>query len=537
MSRNEPLARSLRGSRSASTRAISAFVGRRIVSRIGGVSARGVFLAGLVLVTVLLAASVYALSCTVTTSTLPNETLVMNLMNYSNAHGELPSETNYNYHLYCGDPNITLGTNCSSGANVLNLSNATNAHGSVIPNAYYTTHVCLSASGTGVTCGWTSGTVPANSTCLVTLANETNAHFSECSNPYSVKAYCSFADLGPPTWKNNATNETLTTPRYNESIQLNVTLDDDLALGSYTFSWNDSGSWVNSSTVPISGREYNLSLSKRVTRTRGQVIGWRVYFSDAAGNTNVTPAFTFTVKNTLPGAPVLDQLAQGANTYNRTPFFNWTGTDVDGDPLTYNLSITCLNGCSADDRNYSGIAQENFTVPTDLQFLYDDGYVYNWSVQACDPFGCGPWANERNFTISGLVSVYFSRNSTDFGNLAIGQNSSTVNDTPLPLEVTNAGNVLVNLTVFAVSSLFVTSPLPSSYFEIAARDQGSSNSYLSANTTFFPVPGQGSPARIVHALNYAAGNDTVPYDLYVKAPLDEPNGPKQATITTVAVRS
>lgn len=486
---------------------------------------------------ILVIAPVIALSCTVTTSTLANETLVMNLANSTNAHGELPTETNYAYHLYCSDPVFTLGTNCSTGANILNLSNSTNAHGSVIPNAGYTTHVCLSIAGTGISCGSTNGTIPVNTTCIVTLANATNAHFSECSNPYPYQVYCGFSDLGPPTWKNNATNATSTTPRYNESIQINLTMDDDLALGSYTFSWNNSGSWVNSSPVTISGREYNMSLSKRVTRTRGQIIGWRVYFSDAAGNKNVTPIFTFTVKNTLPQAPVLDLLAAGANTYNRTPFFNWTGYDVDGDPLTYNVSITCLNGCSADDRNYSGITSENFTVPTDLQFLYDDGYVYNWTVQACDPFGCGPWAAERNFTLSGLVSVYFSRNATDFGKLGLGANASTLNDSPLPLEVTNDGNVPVNLSVFATSSLFVTSPLPSPFFEIAARDQNTSNSYVSANTTFFAIPDQGSAEQIVYALNYAPGNDTVPYDLKVHVPLDEPGGQKQATITTIAVRS
>lgn len=490
----------------------------------------------LIVLFVLFVPSVTALTCIVSDSVPENHTLIMSLSSTTNAHGELPAESFYSYGVYCTNDTFTVETNCETGANILNLSSATNAHGTLIPSPSYLEEVCISINETGISCAYTNETVPEQSTCIVTLSGENNAHFAECDDPYDWNVYCGFEDIEFPRWRDNMTNETNSTPRINEFIQLNVTLTDDLDLNSYIFSWNDSGEFVNESPVAISGQEHLVSLNRQVTRIRDEIIGWRVYFNDSAGNHNITDTFTFTVKNTLPEPPILDQLENEASIFNRTPFFNWTSFDADNDTMTYNLSIVCHGGCSVDNRTYSGIAQTNFTVPTKLEFLWDDGYHYTWKVQACDPFGCGNYSEERNFTIAGLVSIYFSINATDFGDIGIGNSSNTTDDDPNPLEVTNDGNVPVNLTIHASPDLFIRSGLPSSFFMIAARNE-TNNSYVSANTTFFPVPASGSELQIVEGLSFYEENRTVLYDLYVSVPLDEPPGARQTILTTIASRS
>ena len=480
--------------------------------------------------------SVTPFACVVSSFAPPNYTLIMGLSSPYDAHGELPTESFYSYGVYCVDDIFTIETDCETGANILNLSSATNAHGTLIPSASYPYEVCISINETGITCDYTDEDIPEGSTCIVTLSSENNAHFAECDDPYDWKVYCDFEDIEFPRWRDNVTNETNSTPRINEFVQLNVTLTDDLDLNSYIFSWNNSGEFVNESPVAISGREHIVSLSRQVTRIRNEVIGWKVYFNDSAGKHNETDVFTFTVKNTFPEPPILDQLEDGADTFNRTPFFNWTSFDADNDTMIYNLSIECHGGCSVDSRNYSAIADTNFTPPTKLEFLWDDGYYYTWRVQACDPFGCGNYSEERNFTISGLVSIFFSVNATDFGRVGIGNASNTTDDDPPPLEVTNEGNVLVNLTVSASPDLFIRSGLPSSFFMIAARNE-TNTSYLSANTTFFPVPPAGSELQIVEGLNFYEENRTVLYDLHVSVPIDEPPGERQTVLTTIASRS
>jgi hypothetical protein len=491
------------------------------------------FLIVLFLVTISTAS---AFTCAVNDSTPENQTLIMRLSATTNAHGELPNSSVYSYGVYCTNDSFSINTNCSSGVNIFNLSAQTNAHGSLIPSPSYPYEVCIGVNETGISCGYTNETIPGSSACIVTLSNETNAQFAGCDDPYDWKVYCGFTDNAFPWWDLNATNETETEPRILEYIELNVTLYDDLDLNSYTFSWNDTGEWVDEAPVSISGTEYLVSLSRQVTRIRDEIIGWSVTFNDTAGNVNVTDNFTFVVKNTLPEPPILDLLENEADIYNRTPFFNWTAFDADGDTMIYNLSIECESGCSVDDRNYSGIAQPNFSIPSDLLFLWDDGYHYTWKVQACDPFGCGNYSEERNFTISGLVSIFFSVNATDFGDVGIGNASNTTDDSPNPLEVTNDGNVPVNLTIHASPDLFIRSGLPSPFFMIAARNE-TNNNYAMANTTFFEVPPSGSELQIVEALNYSFGNNTVLYDLYVSVPLDEPPGERQTTLTTIASRS
>ncbi len=128
------------------------------------------------------------------------------------------------------------------------------------------------------------------------------------------------ADISPPGWSNNVTN--FTTIRAGENGLFNVTWTDETALSSYIFSINDSGLFVNDTTVRFSGTTNVSSVAKTInsTKRRGEVIGWRVYANDTNNNWNSTSIFTFIVGNTLPNVSLV----------NITPYSPTTAMDVAG---------------------------------------------------------------------------------------------------------------------------------------------------------------------------------------------------------------
>ena len=350
----------------------------------------------------------------------------------------------------------------------------------------------------------------------------------------TVLTFTLLEDELAPWWTDNATNATDEHPRINEYIQLNVTLHDDVDLNSYVFSWNNSGMWVNESPVQISGEQYNVSLAREVTQPRDTIIGWRLFFNDSSGKTNETDRFTFTVRNTPPDVPVLDELEPDADTFNRTPTFNWTSFDADGDDLTFNLTIICHGGCTSDNRDYT-TSEEEFTIPEDLQFLWDEGYHYSWTVQACDQESCSGFADERNFTVSSFISIGFTVNSTDFGAMTPGGEADTEDDSPPPLVVANRGNIYVNVSLHAEDPLFERTDLPSPFLLAKIRDASGSFS-PDSNTSYFQIQPEANATMALRTLNYS-GDTSADIDLRVQVPLDEPPGEKATTIVAVAVMS
>ncbi|MFT4308908.1 MAG: hypothetical protein ACMXYL_00265 [Candidatus Woesearchaeota archaeon] len=342
-------------------------------------------------------------------------------------------------------------------------------------------------------------------------------------------------DIDPPTWSDPWDNSTDTSPRINENIRMNLTLNDDVDLFSYTFSWNGTGSWTNDSIQLISGTEHILSVIKQVGLPRDNTIGWRVYFNDSAEKTNISDIFTFTVKNTPPDVPILNYPLNDSDIYNRTPLFNWTGFDADSDELTYNLTIYCIGGCSADNRHYQGITTNEFQLEEELQFLYDDGYSYLWSVNACDQYECSEYSQNNTFTLSSLLSVRFTQNDSDFGMMQLGQTNSTEDNSPNPLVLVNEGNVKVNISFYAQTPLFERAALPSPFFEARIRPL-IGNYGIDTNTSWFDLDDSENPAHMLRKLNYTTDNNAT-IDLRVTVPIDEPPAERSSTITAMVVMS
>lgn len=164
------------------------------------------------------------LSCTLRgSSCLANETMVLRLSNYTNAHAEFPNMTSsdYNRAICCQDSNYHIGLNVSfdTGEDILvKLSNYTNAHAETKIQNNYSKSIYFSAAQadlvlidivTGLSCqdaGYQA--------CIVSLSDQTNAHLASCdAGSYPVKI-CGALN-------NNAPRTKLVTPSHSSYINTN----------------------------------------------------------------------------------------------------------------------------------------------------------------------------------------------------------------------------------------------------------------------------------------------------------------------------
>jgi len=168
---------------------------------------RGVFiLLGLILLA-FLSSGIFALndiSCSIKAKAQTDSpsNVLMRLSDLTNAHGELASQANYLYEVYC---NFVGTQTCNlDGTNkILGLSSDTNAHAEVPSETAYTSKVCygdLSCIGTKDTCGTNDnagGNVNGDDATsfpvsIVSLSATTNAHIGPVSGTgsYGTKICC-----------------------------------------------------------------------------------------------------------------------------------------------------------------------------------------------------------------------------------------------------------------------------------------------------------------------------------------------------------
>jgi len=112
------------------------------------------------------------------------------------------------------------------------------------------------------------------------------------------------ADSTPPTHSNNQASTTIA----GASVLFSILWDDNTALdpnGIYIFSWNNSGVFVNDSSVNFTVTPEWANVTKTLNTTSGLTIGYQWYANDSAGNTNNTQVFILTTTT----APVEEPLA------------------------------------------------------------------------------------------------------------------------------------------------------------------------------------------------------------------------------------
>ncbi|MDP4012945.1 MAG: LamG domain-containing protein, partial [Candidatus Nanoarchaeia archaeon] len=243
--------------------------------------------------------------------------------------------------------------------------------------------------------------------------------------------------------------------------------------------------------------------------------------------------------NTPPTTPVLQIPPDGNTSTNRTPFFNWTAsTDADSDSITYILNITCIGGCTSDNRYVAGITNNNYTLTSPLQFFSDDGYSYNWTVLAYDGKENSSWATEFSFEIDTYVAIILNSSNITFGNVTPGFSDDTSDNSPQPFVLQNEGNIEIDLNVSA-TDLWESDPNPTNNYQYKADNttiEPNAFNVTGSNITYVAMPDT-NPNKFVDHFNWSDSNDTLEVDINITVPSNEGAGNKTSIVTFTAFRS
>src|SRR3989344_4333052 len=250
-------------------------------------------------------------------------------------------------------------------------------------------------------------------------------------------------DLIPPYWGNNITNISgLNNIRKNDVLQFNATWNDTVALSYFIFSWNDTGTWDNSTKGSLNGKTQTVSANKTITAKRGNAIGYKFYANDSVNNFNQTETWTFSIANTNPSATnITINSTDSLNRTNGTLTGIFSFSDLDNDLISanetrwYNNSEEVLELAS-----YTAITS-NYTKKSQS---------WTFSVRVFDGFNWSEWQNSTNLTI---------RNAAPSINITI--ESITINETQKTNITINASDIdndalafTINDTRFSLDSIY-----------------------------------------------------------------------------------
>jgi len=146
--------------------------------------------------------------------------------------------------------------------------------------------------------------------------------------------YVKLFDPEGPQWYNNATNASGTT-KVNQDVHFNLTMDDANGSGYYTFSWNDSGSWDNTTLANWVNGSVTTVINS-TTATRGQIVSYYWCFNDSTDGWNCTDTWSFTMNNTVPTHinPIINTTTTSNYSSGNLSCWNMSTDDVDNDFVT-----------------------------------------------------------------------------------------------------------------------------------------------------------------------------------------------------------
>lgn len=408
------------------------------------------------------------LSCTLRNpSCLPNETAVIRLSNYTNAHGELPSLLNddYNYTICCQDENYHIGLNVSynSGEDVLvRLSNITNSHAETKLYNNYANSIYFSAAQadlvlidivTGLSCenaGYQA--------CILTLSNQTNAHLASCNNsPYNVKI-CGALNNNAPHTKLISPNPDLYLNR-NFNFTYNVSDVDGLSdidnCKLYLNTSNSDFSIYDSRSVSS-----NINYIPYIVGTQSDELQWYVKCTDITGSFSIAGINTFYV-DTI-------------------------------DPFLSNFHSSKLNNISRSDSSLtyyvtgSDVYMDTVKINGVLMSNSSDLYSYTGAPSS---LGC----------LSGTCNLVV--NATDKANNSKILNYSLIIDDSIPF-INFLNSTLVNNTYLSNNNFSVNVNVSDNYFE---------SIYYYLYGSFYNIQDDSQYSTLVTTHNFTNLNDGIYY--------------------------
>ncbi|MEA2035931.1 MAG: NosD domain-containing protein [Nanoarchaeota archaeon] len=236
---------------------------------------------------------------------------------------------------------------------------------------------------------------------LNATANDTS------NNKNSTETRTIRLDTTSPSFSNNKTNATSTTPKYLDVVQINLDINDSIGLSSYVLAHNDSGTMTNTTIRTISGNYTIVENITIATLKRSGILGWQVWVNDSVGNINVSDKYTLEIRNTPPTTPSIIYPISG-NNYSDIPYINYSSSDVDGGTITYSIYINGTLNMSTT----SNMADWNAT----------DGY-YNLTVSANDGTSSSSNSSEVYFTLD-TTAPSFRGNWTNASSVRVNGNAT-----------------------------------------------------------------------------------------------------------------
>ena len=321
------------------------------------------------------------------------------------------------------------------------------------------------------------------------------------------------------------------------NASMNITINDTTDIANFTFSWNESGSFVNDTSVQLAGTQttWDVNISKNITNALyNQRVQWRVYSCDSSNNCNTSAAENMTIANTVPPIPTNLAPEDNTTTTNRTPLFVWNNqTEVDNQKVTWNLYYDDNSGFSSASSILSLTTNNSF--PADQ---LDTDTAYYWRVSAYDGVEYSSNSSIFNVTIESSIVVSVVNASVRFTNLTIDNIEDTTDQNPDPFVIQNDGNVFIDVNLTANKSLWDSVALNTQYFQAKAdnntAEQGAFN-FSNSSFNWFNIPA--SNYTLISQLGFNNTNDSAIVNIRIQVPPNEGPGSKYAGIIFVAYKT
>jgi hypothetical protein len=490
-------------------------------------------------------ATAYVLNCSYKYSCGDEETCVATLKQENNSHvADCTTANGYSLKICCG---ITEDTTFP----VVNLVGPPDNHKENITNTIsFVYNVsddnvisnCSLYIGGAFDQADTTITKDTNQTFLKVLGNENYTWYVRCTDravhvTQSETRNLEVALATPPSPVN--VTFVLPTPD-NEARQVrnwifvNVTADgNESKVDTCLLGWNSAGAGESNITMNKTGTGSFVGCWANITTIDGTTYTYRVSANSSnatAGNTSLRS----NRENSKPSNVSMVYPGHLSTTINRTEQFNWSNaSDDDGDPLIYEVNVTCLPSCSIDNKMFNSSENENWTTLTSrLRFFWDENYYYNWTVRVWDGYEVTEF-NSTPFTLklSSSVAMSMVTDSVNFSALTPGQSNDTETEPIDPLVIQNDGNCFIDVNISSTISLWQTQSLPSDFFKYKVDNvttEKPSFNWTASVTTWNDVPTANT--TVIDFFNYTDATDSAEIDLQVTVPQGEGAGNKWSTL-------
>lgn len=141
-------------------------------------------------------------------------------------------------------------------------------------------------------------------------------------------------------------------------------------------------------------------------------------------------------------------------------------------------------------------------------------------------------------TITNITAITIHQSPVAFGSIAAGAQDSTTDNSPVPFQVNNTGNVPINLTINATTIFTSANVNGSSYQFSCGADEGANCPTGSATSvTDMPTANNTNLNRTaIYDLPSGDNNDSREVEIYISVPSDEPGGAKTSIATFQAAQ-